>query len=107
MALHRSELLLEALLKRGWDPEVPAAIIERASCPDQRITRTLLKYVPEVVAEIGSRPPGLLVVGKAIGALVDQRLLEFDDNRKHYIEEGIDGSSEPSINLEELLQACT
>ncbi|SCV06162.1 LANO_0H23464g1_1 [Lachancea nothofagi CBS 11611] len=106
MALHRSDVLIGALLKQNWDPEVPAAIIERASCPDQRITRTLLKYVPEVVNEIGSRPPGLLVVGRAVGALIDPKLLQFNDNCKYYIEEGLD-SSEPQLNLAELLQTCS
>lgn len=107
MALHRSELLIEGLLRKGWDPEVPAAIIERASCPDQRITRTLLKNVPEVVGEIGSRPPGLLVVGKSVGALISEDLLKFDEDKKYYIEEGFDESSDPIINIGELLQACT
>lgn len=88
MALHRSSVLIEALLSKGWDPEVPAAIIERASCPDQRITRTSLKYVPEVVEEIGSRPPGLLVVGRSVTALLSEEKVRFNDTRKFYIEEG-------------------
>lgn len=57
MALHRANVLITELLKHGWDGDVPAAIVERGSCPDQRVTRTLLKWVPEVVEEIGSRPP--------------------------------------------------
>ncbi|CAI4647626.1 CBM_collapsed_G0036560.mRNA.1.CDS.1 [Saccharomyces cerevisiae] len=54
MALHRANVLITELLKHGWDGDVPAAIVERGSCPDQRVTRTLLKWVPEVVEEIGS-----------------------------------------------------
>ena len=101
MALHRAEVLVEELLKHQWDENVPAAIIERASCKDQRITRTLLKYVPQVVEEIGSRPPGLLVVGRAVTALLPQELTHFNDSRKYYVEEGFE---ETSQNLGSLLQ---
>lgn len=88
MALHRADVLINELLKHNWDSDVPAAIVERASCKDQRITRTLLKYVPEVVEEIGSRPPGLLVVGNAVKALVSDDLVKFNDSYKYFIEEG-------------------
>ncbi|AAS54788.2 AGR298Cp [Eremothecium gossypii ATCC 10895] len=69
MALHRVGDLVQALLEQQWDPQVPAAIVERASCPDQRVTRTTLASVPEVVEQIGSRPPGLLIVGHAVTSL--------------------------------------
>ncbi|CAI4555107.1 BGP_1a_G0033810.mRNA.1.CDS.1 [Saccharomyces cerevisiae] len=88
MALHRANVLITELLKHGWDGDVPAAIVERGSCPDQRVTRTLLKWVPEVVEEIGSRPPGVLVVGKAVNALVEKDLINFDESRKFVIDEG-------------------
>ncbi|KOG98381.1 uroporphyrinogen-III C-methyltransferase [Saccharomyces eubayanus] len=88
MALHRANVLITELLKNGWDSDVPAAIVERGSCPDQRVTRTLLKWVPEVVEEIGSRPPGVLVVGKAVNALADHDLVNFDESRKFVIDEG-------------------
>lgn len=92
MALHRADALVQALLENKWDQDVPAAIIERASCKDQRITRTLLKYVPQVVEEIGSRPPGLLVVGQAVTALLPKEDTEFTDTRKYHIEEGFAGT---------------
>lgn len=92
MALHRADILVRELLAHSWDSEVPAAIVERASCDDQRITRTLLKYVPEVVEEIGSRPPGLLIVGHSVAALVQPPLRAFDDSNKYTIEEGFQGN---------------
>ncbi|KAI1080589.1 uroporphyrin-III C-methyltransferase [Whalleya microplaca] len=48
-----------------WPKNTPCAVIERASCPDQRIIRTTLDKVAEAVEQEGSRPPGLLVVGRA------------------------------------------
>ncbi|PKS09617.1 hypothetical protein jhhlp_004235 [Lomentospora prolificans] len=52
-----------------WPRNTPCAVIERASCPDQRVIRTTLGFVAEAIEEEGSRPPGLLVVGKACEAL--------------------------------------
>lgn len=90
MALHRSEVLIKGLLEKGWDPRIPAAIVERASCPDQRITRTSLENVPKTIEEIGSRPPGLLVVGAAISVLTDPDLLTFSETKTYSVEEGYD-----------------
>lgn len=72
MALHRLEALRESLVKHHTTPypaSTPCAVIERASCPDQRVIRTTLEYVTTAVEEEGSRPPGLLVVGKACEVL--------------------------------------
>lgn len=46
-----------------WPLATPCAVIERASCPDQRVIRSTLQDVVAAVEEEGSRPPGLLVVG--------------------------------------------
>lgn len=88
MALHRAEVLQKTLLDQDWDPEVPLAIVERASCPDQRVTRTKLKYLSQVVEEIGSRPPGLIVIGHSISQLVPTELKDFTDSITHHIDEG-------------------
>ncbi|KAM3507256.1 hypothetical protein MY11210_007229 [Beauveria gryllotalpidicola] len=55
--------------RRLWPLTTPCAVVERASCPDQRVIRTTLARVAEAVEEEGSRPPGLLVVGAACTAL--------------------------------------
>lgn len=66
MALHRIVDVIPALIDtKNWDPNLPVAIIERASSPDQRIIRTTLANVPLAVEACGSRPPGLLVTGYA------------------------------------------
>ena len=53
----------------SWPSTVPCAVIERASCPDQRVIRSTLQHVCRAVEEEGSRPPGLLVVGHACEVL--------------------------------------
>jgi uroporphyrin-III C-methyltransferase len=72
MALHRLEALRDSLTAHKpapWPATTPCAVIERASCPDQRVIRTTLEYVTAAVEEEGSRPPGLLVVGLACEVL--------------------------------------
>jgi len=72
MALHRLEALRDSLTAHKpapWPASTPCAVIERASCPDQRVIRTTLEYVTAAVEEEGSRPPGLLVVGHACEVL--------------------------------------
>lgn len=81
MALHRLESLVQTLttqpddadpnqaVRRLWPKETPCTIIERASCPDQRVIRSTLEYVCRAVEVEGSRPPGLLVLGRACGVL--------------------------------------
>lgn len=66
MALHRIVELIPVLVEeKGWLPDLPVAIVERASCPDQRVIRTTLAKLGEAVELCGSRPPGLLVTGYA------------------------------------------
>ncbi|KAG8534317.1 uncharacterized protein KY384_001161 [Bacidia gigantensis] len=85
MALHRLTSLIDALTgavstsdpsektrePKHWPQEVPCAVIERASCPDQRVIRSTLQHVCAAIEEEGSRPPGLLVVGWSCQVLMD------------------------------------
>lgn len=69
-----------------WPLTTPCAVIERASCPDQRVIRTTLRFVAEAVEQEGSRPPGLLVVGRACEALYTP-----EKGRAWIVEEGFRG----------------
>lgn len=61
-----SKPITEAEATRILHPlDTPCAVVERASCPDQRVMRTTLRHVAAAVEGEGSRPPGLLVVGAA------------------------------------------
>lgn len=100
MALHRVDTLVKVLLEKSWDPEVLVAIVERASCPDQRVTRTKLKYLTSVVEEIGSRPPGLLVIGNATGVLLPEKSVTFNESHKYDIDEGYRSFE---LNMKELI----
>ena len=87
MALHRLESLVTSLMTNEeemngrtendehkprrtlWPRETPCAVVERASCPDQRVIRSTLEHVCGAVEEEGSRPPGLLVLGWSCNVL--------------------------------------
>ncbi|CAI5756764.1 unnamed protein product [Candida verbasci] len=82
MALHRIAELIPVFVEKGWDDDLPVAIVERASCPDQRIIRTTLKNVDLAVESLGCRPPGLLVTGYAC------EVLHKNNDEKWTVEEG-------------------
>jgi uroporphyrin-III C-methyltransferase len=82
-----------------WPRTTPCAVIERASCPDQRVIRTTLEFVSAAIEEEGSRPPGLLVLGNAC-----EVLCKADAGRKWLVEEGFKGFEDFSnLGLEELV----
>ena len=100
MALHRLSSLVDALTgveataalldseskPKPWPRETPCAVVERASCPDQRVIRSTLQHVCTAVEEEGSRPPGLLVVGWSC-----EVLMEMKGKGKWLVEEGFAG----------------
>ncbi|MCJ1325749.1 hypothetical protein MMC10_002412 [Thelotrema lepadinum] len=91
MALHRLQSLVESLVgtsesdRTTWPITTPCAVIERASCPDQRVIRTTLEHVVAAVNEEGSRPPGLLVLGRACDVLKNTQ------GHKWIVEDGFAG----------------
>jgi len=98
MALHRLSALIESLTAYAaedsthsrtlWPKETPCAIVERASCPDQRVIRSTLEHVCMAFEAAGSRPPGLLVVGASC------HVLHNPNGQKWVIEEGFHGLDE-------------
>lgn len=86
MALHRLSALIDSLVcsEKKWPKETPCAVLERASCPDQRVIRTTLEYVCAAIEEEGSRPPGLLVVGRSCEVL-------WNGKQKWVVEDGFKG----------------
>ncbi|CAE7205433.1 hypothetical protein P3342_011666 [Pyrenophora teres f. teres] len=84
MSLHRLSALVESLIAKAYPADLPVAVLERASCPDQRVIRTTLEHVCAAVEEEGSRPPGLLVVGHACKVLIKHE-------QRWVVEEGFHG----------------
>ncbi|KUL82965.1 hypothetical protein ZTR_10273 [Talaromyces verruculosus] len=95
MALHRLSDLVVSLTSTPpseeeckrvvWPKSTPCAVVERASCPDQRIIRTTLERVCQAVECEGSRPPGLLIVGASC------HVLHSPEGQKWIVEDGFRG----------------
>ncbi|KAF2241380.1 uroporphyrin-III C-methyltransferas-like protein [Trematosphaeria pertusa] len=96
MALHRLSSLVESLHSKGYPSSTPCAVLERASCPDQRVIRTTLENVCAALEEEGSRPPGLLVLGDACTVL--SRYSRY--SQKWVVEEGFNGLDSIGIDGE-------
>ena len=102
MALHRLASLVDSLTgvfspdaapdhsanTSPWPKTTPCAVIERASCPDQRVIRSTLQHVVAAVEEEGSRPPGLLVVGWSC------EVLKGTEGARWVVEDGFAGFDE-------------
>ncbi|KAF3050724.1 hypothetical protein E8E11_005834 [Didymella keratinophila] len=93
MSLHRLQALIESLVAKGYPADLPVAVLERASCPDQRVIRTTIQHVCAAVEEEGSRPPGLLVVGHACRVLSGY-------SQRWVVEEGFHGLDDLGVEGE-------
>ncbi|KAL4821055.1 tetrapyrrole methylase [Aspergillus spinulosporus] len=107
MALHRLSALISSLItppaedsdrpsqpRTLWPKETPCAIVERASCSDQRVIRSTLEHVCQAFEAEGSRPPGLLVVGASC------HVLHKPKDQKWIVEEGFRGLDEFQSTVE-------
>lgn len=79
MALFLSTGLLEALSDRltagGYPPETPAAIVYKATWPDERIVRTTIAELSRAAREAGIRKTALILVGGFLGTEYDHSKL--------------------------------
>ena len=84
-----------------WPCETPCAVIERASCPDQRVIRSTLAAVCRAVEEEGSRPPGLLVLGWGCNVLRENNHKLPPKEVDHKISNTKSASIQPLWTIEE------
>ena len=63
MGMHGLRDLATRLLECGRDPATPAAVVERATLPGQRLVRARLDRIADAVAAAGLRAPAVIVVG--------------------------------------------
>jgi uroporphyrin-III C-methyltransferase len=72
MGLATSHDIAEKLMTDGLSPQTPVAVIENATRADQRVLRSLLADLGDLVARENVKSPGLIVVGD-VAALADAR----------------------------------
>jgi uroporphyrin-III C-methyltransferase/precorrin-2 dehydrogenase/sirohydrochlorin ferrochelatase len=66
MGLANVERICERLMDHGMRPDMPAAIVERGTLPDQRVFEGTLASLPDVVRRTEPRSPSLIVVGEVV-----------------------------------------
>ncbi|MCE9567077.1 MAG: uroporphyrinogen-III C-methyltransferase [Planctomycetes bacterium] len=66
MGIARLPIIVSELLKFGKDPDTPAAIVERASCGEQRSVYSRLADLELTRRNAGLEAPGLILIGDAV-----------------------------------------
>ncbi len=71
MGLGSLPIISEQLIGHGLAPSTPAALVEKASTPQQRCLRGSLQTLPTLARLHGVKPPALLIIG-GVAALHEQ-----------------------------------
>ena len=66
MGVGHLEELAAGLVAHGRPPGCPAALVERATTPRQRIVTATLGTLAEAASEAGVRPPAIIVIGDVV-----------------------------------------
>jgi len=66
MGLVGLEAACEQLIAHGMPRDMPAAVVQQATLPQQRVVTATLDQLPAKVAEAGLRPPTLVIVGDVV-----------------------------------------
>ncbi|MDD4681936.1 MAG: precorrin-4 C(11)-methyltransferase [Eubacteriales bacterium] len=67
LSVHMLDKLTDELIAGGYKPTTPAAVVYRASWPDQKIVRGTLCDISEQVAQAGISRMALVIVGQVLG----------------------------------------
>ncbi len=66
MGVHGLPAICKGLIAHGLAPDTPAALVERATQPAQRVAEGTLSSLPEVALREKVKPPALLIVGEVV-----------------------------------------
>ena len=71
------------LVKNGYSPETPAAVVYRASWPDERIIRGTLATLPELAVKNGITKTAIILAGDFLNDEIDGKSRLYDRNFSH------------------------
>jgi uroporphyrin-III C-methyltransferase/precorrin-2 dehydrogenase/sirohydrochlorin ferrochelatase len=69
MAVANLPQIAVALIEKGRSPDTPAAVVENASLPTQRVVRARLESIADEAVRSGIEPPAIVVVGDVVSDL--------------------------------------
>lgn len=78
LAAHQSTMILflssgladkvrDELILGGYGPNTPAAVVYKATWPEEKILRTTLEHLPEEMEREGIKKTALIIVGRVLG----------------------------------------
>jgi len=66
MGVQAVELFCRELVQRGMKADMPAALIQKGTTPEQRVYTGTLATLPGIVAQYDIRPPSMIVIGEVV-----------------------------------------
>jgi len=66
MGVHGLASICRGLVDHGLPADTPAALVEKATLPEQRVVEGTLASLPELSRKEGVKPPALLIVGEVV-----------------------------------------
>ncbi|MBQ7733520.1 MAG: precorrin-4 C(11)-methyltransferase [Synergistaceae bacterium] len=75
--------LCSELIAGGYDPDSPAAIVYRASWPDERVIAGTLANLPELARESGINKTALILVGEFLSDNISVNSRLYNENFSH------------------------
>ena len=86
--------LQDELLAGGYPPDTPAAVVVRASWPDEQLVRTTVGRVAEAVQSTGARTTVLVLVGPALEGAAERSHLYSPDYAHKFRRRSAPGSTQ-------------
>ncbi|MDR3565052.1 MAG: precorrin-4 C(11)-methyltransferase [Negativicutes bacterium] len=68
LSVHMLDSVVAELLQGGYGEDTPAAVVQKASWPDEKIYRGTLATIAETIAEAGIDRTAMIVIGKCLGS---------------------------------------
>ena len=66
MGVGNLENIVKEMVEEGVDPDLPVAIVEKATTPEQRVVTAKLRDIVEKAREAGVQPPALIIFGRTV-----------------------------------------
>lgn len=66
MGIKGIEVICSELIKHGVSPDMPAALVQQGTTPQQRVHTGTLRTLPDIVKTQDVRPPTLIIVGNVV-----------------------------------------
>ncbi|MBR1485895.1 MAG: cobalt-precorrin-4 C(11)-methyltransferase, partial [Synergistaceae bacterium] len=77
------ETACEKLIQEKYSPETPAALVYKASWPDEKILRGTLETLPKLAKEAGIYKTALILVGDFLNKDFNTKSKLYDKNFSH------------------------